>query len=112
MLVSVAKKISRIDDDNEKLQFDHTEVGFATYARTGMKKLLPKLAKRLKDFSAKASQLKVPEFKNKKVKDTDAKITHDWLWWRIGGWFKEKDLIVTEAGTLYIESFSSRSLFC
>jgi len=65
-----------------------------------MKALLPQLAKRLQDFSDKASQLKVPEFKNKKVVDTDARITHDWLWWRVGGWFKEKDLIITEAGTL------------
>lgn len=83
-----------------KLHFDHTEVGFATYARTGMKVLLPKLAERLKDFREKASQLHVPEFKNKVVTDTDALITHAWLWWRLGAWFQEKDLIVTEAGSV------------
>ena len=71
-----------------------------------MKVLLPKLAERLKHFRAKASQLRVPVFRNKVVKDTDANITHDWLWWRVGGWFKEKDLIITEAGSLYIESVS------
>jgi hypothetical protein len=66
--------------------------------------LLPQLAKRLQGFSDRASdrasQIKVPEFKNKKVVDTDALITHDRLWWRVGGWFKEKDPIITEAGTL------------
>jgi pyruvate decarboxylase len=71
-----------------------------------MKVLLPKLAERLKDFREKASQLQVPEFKNTVVTDTDALITHAWLWWRIGAWFQEKDLIVTEAGMLYIESVS------
>jgi pyruvate decarboxylase len=84
----------------EQLHFDHTEVGFATYTRTGMKALLPKLTRRLQEFSKKASQLEVPEFKNKPVVDTDALITHDWFWWRVGGWFQEKDLIVTESGML------------
>jgi len=66
-----------------------------------MKTLLPKLAQRLQGFKDKASQLKVPKFENKTVVDTkDKLITHDWLWWRVGGWFKEKDMIVTEAGTL------------
>ena len=65
-----------------------------------MKALLPKLGERLKDFRDQAIQLEVPKFENKKVGDTKAPITHDWLWWRLGGWFKEKDLIITEAGTL------------
>ena len=66
-----------------------------------MKTLLPKLARRLQGFKYKASQLTVPKFENKTVVDTkDKLITHDWLWWRVGGWFKEKDMIVTEAGTL------------
>ena len=80
------------------ITLDHTEVGFATYAGTGMKALVPQFAKRLQDFSD-TSKIEIPEFKNKKVVDTDAKITHDWLWWRVGGWFKE-DLIITEAGAL------------
>ncbi|KAF8880218.1 hypothetical protein CPB84DRAFT_1792704 [Gymnopilus junonius] len=84
-----------------KLHFDHTEVGFATYSRTGMKTLLPKLAQRLQEFVKKASQLEVPLFRNKAVVDTkDKLITHDWLWWRVGGWFREKDMIVTEAGSV------------
>lgn len=66
-----------------------------------MKVLLPKLAKRLYEFRRKAIQLKVPEFKNKVVIDADGPITHEWLWWRVGGWLKEKDLIITEAGTLW-----------
>jgi pyruvate decarboxylase len=65
-----------------------------------MKALLPELAQRLKVFREKASQLKVPEFRNKKVVDTKALITHDWFWPRVAGWFQERDLIVTEAGTL------------
>jgi len=69
-----------------------------------MKTLLPKLAQRLLEingFKEKASQLEVPKFENKTVVDTkDKLITHDWLWWRVGGWFQEKDMIVTEAGTL------------
>lgn len=84
-----------------QLHFDHTEVGFATYGRTGMKELLPKLGARLKDFKEKASQLTVPKFELKKVTDSDKLITHDWLWWRLGAWFKENDLIITEAGMLY-----------
>ncbi|KAF8810967.1 putative pyruvate decarboxylase 2 [Phlegmacium glaucopus] len=84
-----------------KIHFNRTEVGFATYTRTGMKALLPKLAQRLKDFSEKSSQLVVPEFKNKKVVDTpDVDIKHEWLWWRVGGWFQEKDLIITESGSV------------
>ncbi|KIM41681.1 hypothetical protein M413DRAFT_71562 [Hebeloma cylindrosporum] len=83
-----------------KLHFDHTDVGFATYSHTGMKVLLPKLAERLQVFKDKASQLDVPKFENKKVKDTDALIKHSWLWWRLAAWFEEKDLIVTEAGTV------------
>jgi len=84
-----------------KLHFDHTEVGFATYARTGMKALLPKLAERLKDFSEKAKELEVPEFKNKDVEDEkDKDIKHEWLWWRFGKWFKTKDLIITESGSV------------
>jgi len=66
-----------------------------------MKALLPKLTERLKEFKGKASQLTVPKFENTKVVDTkDVPIKHDWLWWRVGGWFRKDDLIVTEAGTL------------
>jgi len=91
----------RIKEDRSiKLHFDHTEVGFATYAKTGMKAILPKLTDRLKEFYWKATQLKVPPFRNKIVTDSNRLITHEWLWWRFGGWFKEKDLIVTEAGSV------------
>ncbi|KJA15249.1 hypothetical protein HYPSUDRAFT_92030 [Hypholoma sublateritium FD-334 SS-4] len=88
------------DDKSIKLHFDHTEVGFATYARTGMKELLPKLTDRLKDFTEKARQLDVPEFRNEDVDDEDEPINHAWLWWRVGGWFIEDDLIITEAGSV------------
>ena len=65
-----------------------------------MKALLPKLTARLREFTDKARQLDVPEFKNEVVEDEDEPINHAWLWWRIGGWFKQNDLIITEAGTL------------
>jgi len=84
-----------------KLHWDHTEVGFADYARTGMKVLLPKLANSLKEFSDKASQLEVPKFETVPVADKpDDPINHKWFWPRVGGWFQEKDLIVTEAGSV------------
>lgn len=85
------------------VHYDHTEVGYANYAKTGMKYLLPKLSERLKEFVGKAGQLTVPEFKNKTVTDTDSIIKHDWLWWRLGMWFKEKDTIVTEAGRCHVD---------
>lgn len=67
-----------------------------------MKALLPKLTERLTKFTEQARQLNVPEFRNKVVKDEDELINHAWLWWRVGGWFVENDLIITEAGMLEI----------
>ncbi|KAH9483490.1 Pyruvate decarboxylase [Psilocybe cubensis] len=91
----------KIKDENAiKIHYDHTEVGFASYARVGMKELLPKLGERLKDFKNRASKLTVPKFELKPVTDSDKQITHDWLWWRLGAWFEKNDLIITEAGSV------------
>jgi len=64
-----------------------------------MKWLLPKLTERLEKFHSVASRIPVPPFVNHVPIENDPVISHSWLWPRLGRFFKEKDVIVTETGT-------------
>ncbi|KAI5123447.1 hypothetical protein M0805_008819 [Coniferiporia weirii] len=82
-----------------ELHSDHTRVGFAYYPGLGMKRLLPELTAHLTPLQPTASQLPVPHFSAPIPDDPTPTITHDWLWPRVGAFFREKDVIVAETGT-------------
>jgi hypothetical protein len=65
-----------------------------------MKQLLPKLTARLQAFRKDAERLQVPRNRFVVPKDEDGQmIMHAWLWPRVGGFFREKDVVITETGT-------------
>ncbi|OCH83963.1 pyruvate decarboxylase [Obba rivulosa] len=82
-----------------ELHSDHTRVQFAGFPGIGMKRLLPKLTARLHSFKEGADKLVVPKFGQPVPQDSDTTITHEWLWPRVGEFFKPKDVIVAETGT-------------
>jgi len=63
-----------------------------------MKELLPKLTERLVNLRDRATRIEVPRFINAIPNEDNEKITHTWFWPRVGGFFKPKDVIVTETG--------------
>jgi hypothetical protein len=64
-----------------------------------MKELLPKLTARLRAFQEDAQQLHVPLYQLAVPKEETEVISHAWFWPRLGGFFKEKDVVVAETGT-------------
>lgn len=67
----------------------------------GMKKLLPKLTDRLENFFQIARKIPVPKFNNLVPQGGSEIITHDWLWPRVGQFFKTNDVILAETGMLH-----------
>jgi len=66
-----------------------------------MKQLLPKLTARLQQYAYRgARQPEVPKFMNIVPKEDNQIISQAWFWPRMGKFFKEKDIIVAETGTL------------
>ncbi|KAF8898132.1 thiamine diphosphate-binding protein [Gymnopilus junonius] len=78
---------------------DHTKIQDAVFPGVGMKQLLPKLGAQLQRFHGTASQIPVPKFDNVVPQDGSSVITHDWLWPRVGQFFKPNDVILAETGT-------------
>ena len=85
-----------------ELHSNYTTVGFSHYPDVGMKQLLPKLtalfAKRGQANLEKTKQI-VPKFENKLPSDSSPTITQEWLWPRMGEFFKSQDQVVVETGT-------------
>jgi len=74
-------------------------VQYARFDGIGMKQLLPKLTERLQPFHAVASKIEVPAFIKQLPQEDSSVISHLWFWPRVGFFFKQKDVIVTETGT-------------
>ena len=66
-----------------------------------MKELLPKLAAKLERFRAVGEKIKIPPFVHKCPEYEGSHIEQDWFWPRMGSFFREKDVIITETGNLY-----------
>ncbi|TFK40584.1 pyruvate decarboxylase THI3 [Crucibulum laeve] len=82
-----------------ELHSDHTKVQFARFEGIGMKRMLPKLTERLKEFYPIGSNIEVPPFIKQLPKQDTPVISHLWFWPRLSFFFKEEDVIVTETGT-------------
>ncbi|KAM6494211.1 pyruvate decarboxylase [Amanita muscaria] len=82
-----------------ELHSHHTQVQYAIFGGIGMKRLLPKLAERLKVFKNSAIKIPVPPFKCEVPQTQDNRISHSWFWPRLENFFKQGDVIVTETGT-------------
>lgn len=65
-----------------------------------MKQLIPKLAAKLQHLHDKASKLPVPDYCNVIPQNALDDITHEWLWPRVGDFFKDNDVILAETGTI------------
>lgn len=72
-----------------------------------MKRLIPMLTDRLEHLHGVASKIPVPKFDNVVIDDGSEPITHDWLWPRVGQFFKSNDMILAETGTFCISYSSS-----
>jgi len=64
-----------------------------------MKNLLPKLSDILSSYRSSAIKIPVPPYKVAVPTENDDKITHSWLWPRVGKFFKPKDIVIAETGT-------------
>ncbi|SNX85737.1 probable PDC1 - pyruvate decarboxylase, isozyme 1 [Melanopsichium pennsylvanicum] len=86
-----------------ELHSDYTTIGYSHYPGIGMKKLLPKLSDLLsQDGKKRLEQTKkvIPKFENKLAsEDKSQVITQEWLWPRMGQFFKEQDQVIVETGT-------------
>lgn len=63
-----------------------------------MKKLIPHLAAKLQHLHDKASLIPVPDYCNIVPQSAVDDITHEWLWPRVGQFFKDGDVILAETG--------------
>ncbi|KIO02700.1 hypothetical protein M404DRAFT_147308 [Pisolithus tinctorius Marx 270] len=82
-----------------ELHSDHTLVRYAQFPGIGMKLLLPKLTARLEEYRKGADRVIVPHYKPVIPQEADTRISHAYLWPRVGQFFKEKDIIIAETGT-------------
>ncbi|KAM5533631.1 hypothetical protein V8D89_012744 [Ganoderma adspersum] len=82
-----------------ELHSDHTRVQYAGFPGIGMKRLLPKLTHRLQPFKEDAFQHDVPKFQLPIPQEEDDTISQNYLWPRVGQFFKSNDIIVAETGT-------------
>ncbi|TKY89645.1 hypothetical protein EX895_001430 [Sporisorium graminicola] len=85
-----------------ELHSDYTTIGYSHYPGIGMKKLLPKLSALLEaDGARRREETKkvVPKFENVLPEDGEPTITQEWLWPRMGQFFKEQDQVIVETGT-------------
>jgi pyruvate decarboxylase len=74
----------------------HTTIRYAHYPDITMKELIPKVTARL---SASARTYNIPKFTINLPETTDAIISQDWFWPRMGGFFRKKDVLIAETGT-------------
>ena len=81
-----------------KLHPDRTKIQDAVFPGVGMKRLIPKLTDQLEYLRGAASKIPVPKFDNVVIQGGSEKITHDWLWPRVGQFFKSNDVILAETG--------------
>jgi len=63
-----------------------------------MKVLLPKLTARLKEYREDAKCSPVPRYKPDVPQEADERISHSYFWPRLGQFFKEGDIIISETG--------------
>ncbi|KIM66897.1 hypothetical protein SCLCIDRAFT_1210949 [Scleroderma citrinum Foug A] len=82
-----------------ELHSDHTLVRYARFPGIGMKVLLPKLTARLKEYREGAKCSPVPRYKLDVPQETDQRISHSYFWPRLGQFFKDGDIIISETGT-------------
>ncbi|KAL7420001.1 hypothetical protein Q5752_004964 [Cryptotrichosporon argae] len=86
-----------------------TTVGYATFPTTDLRHVLPLLTPAF--ARASATRAAAPQAEGIKEKaetgvvlpitdePTGEQITHKWFWPRMGRWFKDNDIIITETGT-------------
>jgi len=67
-----------------------------------MKRLIPKLTDQLECLHGAASKIPVPKYDNVVIQGGSEQITHEWLWPRVGQFFKSDDVILAETGNLHI----------
>ena len=79
---------------------------FAGFPGIGMKRLLPKLTQRLQPFKEGAYRLEVPKFELPVPQEEDDVISQNYLWPRVGQFFKSNDVIVAETGKQLYNSIS------
>ncbi|KAJ7178207.1 thiamine diphosphate-binding protein [Mycena filopes] len=84
-----------------ELHSDHTKVRHAVFPAIGMKQLLPRLTARLEACSAAGRKIPIPDPRAVVPKEDNEIITHNWIWPRMGQFFRPKDVIVAETGTSY-----------
>ncbi|SOV02859.1 probable PDC1 - pyruvate decarboxylase, isozyme 1 [Ustilago sp. UG-2017a] len=85
-----------------ELHSDYTTVGYSHYPGIGMKGLLPKLSAILQpDQAQRLEETKtvVPKFQNALPSDSSDVISQEYLWPRMGRFFKEQDQVIVETGT-------------
>jgi len=82
-----------------ELHSTHTQIGYARYPGIGMKRLLPVLSAELAHMKGAAEKIPVARYVLELPNDNSPIITQDWLWPRVGQFFKPKDVIVAETGT-------------
>ena len=85
-----------------ELHSDYTTIGYSHYPGIGMKKLLPKLSALLEQNGSKRRQETkgiVPKFENDLPQDSSPTITQEYLWPRMGQFFKQQDQVIVETGT-------------
>ncbi|KDR71801.1 hypothetical protein GALMADRAFT_74711 [Galerina marginata CBS 339.88] len=82
-----------------ELHADRTKIQDDIFPGVGMKKLIPKLSARLEHLRHIATQIPIPKFDNFVPQGGSEKITHEWLWPRVGQFFKPNDVIVADTGT-------------
>jgi pyruvate decarboxylase len=66
-----------------------------------MKRLIPKLTDQLEYLHDAASKIPVPKYNDVVIQGGSETITHDWLWPRVGQFFKSDDVILAETGILH-----------
>ncbi|KAK4194098.1 thiamine diphosphate-binding protein [Triangularia verruculosa] len=79
---------------------DHCQVRYSEYPGVAMKGVLRKLVERV-DTTKLSSEKLAAKVVNEvsENRDDSQTITQAWFWPRVGEYFKEKDLVVTETGT-------------
>lgn len=78
---------------------DHTKIKAASYPNVKMKSLLKKVLAKVPQSSVK-NAVPVPSVKTTLTPmPPDTKLSHHWLWTRVGQWLRPGDIIVTETGT-------------
>ena len=94
-----------------ELHSTHVKVRHAVFPNINMKGLLPKLTAHLEPCKPNAERIPVPRFRAVVPEEPTQDITHDWLWPRVGQFFRSKDVIVAETGMFEFKFTLLNSLF-